>query len=124
MVTQYDITMGNDIAKDAHYEIIMGNEIARDIHCDVTMSNDVATSTYHDITMHNDVAMNFFYYVFYALGPTMILLWVVWNKNKNNFMFDQSWLEKTNLWFCVWLHKHNSCVRPRLIKHSLLLDIA
>ncbi len=25
-----------------HYDITMGNDIARDIHCDVTMSNDVA----------------------------------------------------------------------------------
>ncbi len=93
MVIHYDSTMGNDIAKDAHCEITMGNDVARDIHCDVTMSNDVAMCTYHGITMHNDVAMNHFYYVFSALYLIMILLWVVWNKNK--FMFDQSGLENT-----------------------------
>ncbi len=73
----------------------MGNEVARDIHCDITMSNYLAICTYHGITMHNDVAMNLFYYLFSALYLIMILLWVVWNKNKNKFMFDQSGLENT-----------------------------
>ncbi len=95
MVTHYDITMGNDIARDAHCEITMGNDIARDIHCDVTMSNDIAMFTYHGVTMHNDVAINLFYYVFSALYLFMILLWVVYNKNKNKFMFDQFGLENT-----------------------------
>ncbi len=40
MATHYDITMGNDIARDAHCEIIMGDDVARDIGCDVTMSNE------------------------------------------------------------------------------------
>ncbi len=52
MATHYDITMGNDVARDAHFEITMGNGVARDIHGDVTMSNDVAMCTYHGITMH------------------------------------------------------------------------
>ncbi len=95
MATHYDITMGNDVARDVHCEITIGNDIARDIHCDVTMSNDVAMCTYHAITMHNDVAMNLFYYVFSALCLTMILLWVVSNKNLKKFMFDQSGLENT-----------------------------
>ncbi len=60
MATHYDITFGNDIARDAHCEIIMGNDVARNIHCDVTMSNDVVMCTYHGITMHNDVAINLF----------------------------------------------------------------
>ncbi len=67
MATHYDITMSNDIARDANCEITIGNDVARDIHCDVTMSNDVATCTYHGITMYNDVDMNLFYYVFSAL---------------------------------------------------------
>ncbi len=49
--TLYDITMGNDVARDAHCEIIMANDVARDIYCNVTMSNDVAICTYHGITM-------------------------------------------------------------------------
>ncbi len=65
MATHYDITMGNDVAKDAHCEITMGNDGARD-NCDVTMSNDIAMCTYHGITMHNDIVMNIFYCVFYA----------------------------------------------------------
>ncbi len=64
-------------------------------HYDVTMSNDVAMCTYHGITMHNDVTMNLFYYVFSSLCLIMILLWVVCNKIKNKFMFDQSDLENT-----------------------------
>ncbi len=59
-------------------------------NCDVTMSN-VGMCTYHGITMHNDLAMDLFYYVFFARWLIMILLWVVCNKNKNKFMFDQSW---------------------------------
>ncbi len=99
MATHYDITMGNDIASDAHCKITMSNDIARDIHCDCTMSNDVAMCTYHGITMHNDVAMNLYSYVFSPLCLIMILLWVVWNKNKNKFMFDPSGLENTFVGF-------------------------
>ncbi len=54
-MTHYDITMGNDVAREAHCNITMGNGVVRDIHCDVTMSNDVA--------MHNNLCMNLFCYV-------------------------------------------------------------
>ncbi len=67
MATYYDITIGNDVARDANCEIIVGNDVARDIHCDVTMSNDVTMCTSRGITMHKDVAINLFYYVFSAL---------------------------------------------------------
>ncbi len=67
MATHYDITMGNDIARDALCELTMGNDVARDIHCAVIMSNDVAMCIYHGITIHNDVPLNLFYYVFSAL---------------------------------------------------------
>ncbi len=49
IVTQFDITMGNDIARYAHCKITMCNNIAKDIHCD------------HGITMNNDIVMNLFY---------------------------------------------------------------
>ncbi len=119
MATLYDITMGNDLARDAHCEITMGNNIARDIHCDITKSNGIAMCTYHGITMHNDVAMNLFDNVFSALCLIAILLWIVCNKNKNKFMFDQSGLENTFIFRTreISLHKHNSCVISRLIKH-------
>ncbi len=74
---------------------IIGNYVTRDIHCDITMSNDIVMYTYDGITMHNDVAMNLFYYIFSTLSLITILLWVVCNKNKNKFMFDQSGLENT-----------------------------
>ncbi len=109
MATHYDITMGNDFARDGHCEITMDNDVARDIHCDVTMDKDVAMGTYHGITMHNDVTMNLFYYVFSALCLIMILLWVVCNK-KNKFMFDQSGLENTFIVFvyCYFTHLSDS----------------
>ncbi len=99
MATHYGITVGNDVARDAHCDITIGNDVPRDIHCDVTMSNDIDMCTYYGITMHNDVAMNLFYYVFSALCLIMILLWLVWNKNKNKFMFAQSGLENTFIVF-------------------------
>ncbi len=67
----YDITMRNDVARDAHCEITMGNDVAKYIHCNITMSNDIAMCTYQCITMH-DVAMNLFYYVFSVLCLIMI----------------------------------------------------
>ncbi len=60
-INQYDITMAT------HYDITMGNDVARDIHCDVTVRNDIAMCTYHCITMHNDIAMNLLYYIFSSL---------------------------------------------------------
>ncbi len=52
-MTHYDITIGNDVARDVHYEIIMGNSIV--------------VGTYHDVTMHTDVAMTLIYYVLLCL---------------------------------------------------------
>ncbi len=57
-MTHYDITIGNDVARDVHYEILMGHSII--------------VGTYHDATMHTDVAMTLIYYV--LLCPIMIFL--------------------------------------------------
>ncbi len=57
-MTHYDITIGNDVARDVHYEIIM--------------SHSIVVGTYHDATMHTDVAMTLNYYV--LLRPIMIFL--------------------------------------------------
>ncbi len=57
-MTHYDITIGNDIARDVHYEIIMGHSIV--------------VGTYHNVTMHTDVAMTLIYYV--LLCPILIFL--------------------------------------------------
>ncbi len=47
-----------------HYDITIGNDVARDVHCDIIMGHDVAIGTYHDVTMHTDVelASLFMYY--------------------------------------------------------------
>ncbi len=44
-MTHYDITMDNDVTRDAHCNITMGNVVARDIYYDVTMRNDVVMCT-------------------------------------------------------------------------------
>ncbi len=72
MTTHYDITMVNDVARDAHCEITKGNDVGRDIHSDIILSNGIAMCTYHGTTIH---------------------------KNKNKFMFDQSGLENTFIVF-------------------------
>ncbi len=38
------------------YDITIGNDVARDGHCDIIMGHGVAMDTYHDVTMHSDVA--------------------------------------------------------------------
>ncbi len=55
-MTHFDITMGNDVARDAHCNITMGNDVARDAHCNIAMSNDVARDAHCNIAMDNDVA--------------------------------------------------------------------
>ncbi len=74
MSIQYDITMGNDVAR---MHIVtspppIGNDVTWDIHCDVTMNNYVAMCTYHDFTMHNDMDMNL--YLYYELLCLSMLL--------------------------------------------------
>ncbi len=71
------------------------NDVTRNSHLDVTMINNLTICTYHGITMHNDLVMNLFYYVLLCIF--IILLWVVWNKNTNKFVFDQSGPENTFL---------------------------
>ncbi len=51
-MTHYNITMGNDITRDAHCNITMGNDVARDIYCDTTMSNDIVMRTSQCIIMN------------------------------------------------------------------------
>ncbi len=100
MDTHYDITLGNDVAKNAHF----GNDVTRNIHC--------------DITMHNDVAMNLLLLCILCYMPNcVILLWVVWNKNKNKFVFDQSVLENTFVVFCVELQMLDEA-NVRLLSHK------
>ncbi len=68
-INQYEITMST------HYDITMGNNVAKDVHCEITIGNDIAKDIYCNVTMTREIS----------------------------------------------LHKHNSCVLPRLIKHSLVL---
>ncbi len=123
--THYDITMGNDIAKNAHCDIIML------LGTSIVMSQWViALLCVHIIA--SQCIMTLLWTSFYVLLCLfMLFLWIVWNKNKNKFVFDQSGLENT-FFFCraislvlstceISLHKHNLCVLPRLIKHSVVL---
>ncbi len=55
-----------------HYDITIGNDVARDVHYDIMMGHDVVIGTYHDITMQTDVARMLIYYV--LIRPIMIFL--------------------------------------------------
>ncbi len=46
-----------------HYDITIGNDVARDVHCNIIMGHDVVIGTYHDVTMQTDVARMLIYYV-------------------------------------------------------------
>ncbi len=52
-MTRYDITMGNDVARDVHCNITMGN----DAHCNITMGNDIARDIHCGVTMSNGIVM-------------------------------------------------------------------
>ncbi len=54
-----------------HYDITIGNDVARDVHCEIIMGHGIVMSTY-DVTMHTDVAMTLIYDV--LLRPIMIFL--------------------------------------------------
>ncbi len=60
-INQYDITIATN------YDITMGDDVARNAYCEITMGNDVAKNIHCDVTMHNDVAINVFYCVFSVL---------------------------------------------------------
>ncbi len=55
-----------------HYDITIGNDVARDVHCDIIMGHDGVIGTYHDVTMQTDVARMLIYYV--LIRPIMIFL--------------------------------------------------
>ncbi len=55
-----------------NYDITIGNDVARDVHCEIIMSHDIVMGTYHDVTMHTDVVTTLIYYV--LLNPIMTFL--------------------------------------------------
>ncbi len=55
-----------------HYDITIGNDVARDVHCEIIMGHGIVMDTHHDVTMHTDVATTLIYYV--LLLPIMIFL--------------------------------------------------
>ncbi len=57
-----------------HYDITMGNDVARDVHCEIITDHGNVTGTYHDVTMHTDVAMTLIYYVLQC--PIMIFVFL------------------------------------------------
>ncbi len=54
----------------AHYDITKGDDVARDVHCDIIMGHDIVMGIYNDVTMHTDVART----LIYVLCPIMIFL--------------------------------------------------
>ncbi len=55
-----------------YYDITIGNDVARDVHCEIIMGHGIAMGTYHDVTMHADVVTTLIYYV--LLRSIMIFL--------------------------------------------------
>ncbi len=44
-MTHYDITMGDDVARDANCNITIGIDVPIPNHCDITISNHIAMCT-------------------------------------------------------------------------------
>ncbi len=65
------IPVSTILCSTTQYDITMGNDYARNVYCDVTISNDVAMYTYQYITM-DDIAMSLVYDV--LLCPIVTLL--------------------------------------------------
>ncbi len=38
-----------------HYDITIGNDVARDVHCEIIRSHGIHMDTYHDVPMPSDV---------------------------------------------------------------------
>ncbi len=56
----------------AHYDITIGNDVARDVYYEIIMGHSIVVGTYHDATMYTDVAITLIYYV--LLRPIIIFL--------------------------------------------------
>ncbi len=59
-----------------HYNITIGNDVARDVHCDITMGHDVAMGTY-DVTMNTDVARTLIYVLVISMPNYDISIFLV-----------------------------------------------
>ncbi len=138
-ISQYDITMAT------LYDITVGNDVARDAHCksqcvmmllglSIVMSQWVMTLLYVHIISSQCIMMLLWTFsiicILCSMPNYVILLWVVWNKKKNKFMFDQSGLENIRC-FCVGLfyssfglvkypYTNTTCVLPRMITYLFL----
>ncbi len=55
-----------------HYDITIGNDVARDVYCEIIMGHGIVMGTYYDVAMHTDFAATLIYYV--LLRPIMIFL--------------------------------------------------
>ncbi len=53
-----------------HYDITIGNDVARDVHCETIMGDGIVMGTYRYVTMHIDVATTLIQYV--LLCPIII----------------------------------------------------
>ncbi len=58
-----DHIVGTTFCFMTHYDITMGNDIAKDVHCDIIIGHDIVMFTYHDVTMHADISRTLIYKV-------------------------------------------------------------
>ncbi len=48
-----------------HYEITIGNDVAKDVHCDIIMGHEVVMVRYHDVTMYTEFVMYYYAQIWY-----------------------------------------------------------
>ncbi len=49
-----------------HYDITIGNNVARDVHSEIIIGHGIVMGTYDDVIMHTDVATTSFIMHYYA----------------------------------------------------------
>ncbi len=50
-----------------HYDITIGNDNAKNVHCDIIMVHEFVMGAYHDVTMHTHFAKTLIYCVLLCL---------------------------------------------------------
>ncbi len=96
MISQWPLIMTSQWAMTLLEVHILGMSI---------VTSQCVMMLHHCITIYNDIYCyeHFLVCILCSMPNCVILLWVVWNKNKNKVMFDQSGLASTFVDFCIGL---------------------
>ncbi len=77
-----------------HYDITIGNDVARDVHCDIIMGYDVAMRTYHDVTMHTDVTMTLIYVLLCPIMNIILHILEAFGLMKYHYTKQFTWISR------------------------------